>query len=207
MFFEETPQIAHGHQRGLHIQQFLRVQHAAVRGQVDLGADVMCAADLQVGGCDQAARLAGFRQAGGGFFEVRSGRKQARKVSRAGEVTQVCQARQDLGVFEHTKSFGVHDNQLYGNKNTKAILPGYSVRVLKIQPRTKKTTIQVALEDGLVNLRRVYWKEASAVSRSVWISNILLNPTISRMCATSGVGESSLTCSCSPLSRSRSIAW
>ena len=41
VFFEETPQAAHGHQRGLHIQQFLRVEHAAVRRQVHLCADVM----------------------------------------------------------------------------------------------------------------------------------------------------------------------
>jgi hypothetical protein len=68
VFVEEAAQVTHRNQRGLDVEQFLRVEHAAARRQVYLFADVVRAADGQVAGDEQAARLAGLGQADEGIL-------------------------------------------------------------------------------------------------------------------------------------------
>ena len=108
MLVKEPAQVAHRDQRGLHVEQFLRIEHTAVRGQVHLLADVVRAADGQVAGDEQGARLAGLGQAGEGFVEIGGRLEDACQVRRGGEIAKVRQAGEDLGVFEDGEGFGIH---------------------------------------------------------------------------------------------------
>ena len=108
---KETVQVAHRDQRGLHVQQFLWVEHAAVGSQVHLLADVVCAADGQVAGDEQRARLAGLGQADKRLVVVGCRLEAACQVCRGGEIAKICQAVEDLGVFKDVQGFGIHTGE------------------------------------------------------------------------------------------------
>ncbi len=60
-------------QRGLDIQQLLRVEHATACRQVHSRADVMCAANADIAHCEQVACLSSFLEQALGFVKVCGG--------------------------------------------------------------------------------------------------------------------------------------
>ena len=72
------------------------------------GTDIMRATDGQVTGGEQEARLGRLRQQARSFVKVGGGFERMRQFFRSGEIAEIRQAGQDLGVFEHVKGFGVH---------------------------------------------------------------------------------------------------
>ena len=103
-FFED----AAGDQRGLNVQQGLRIEYTAAHGQVRGHTDIMRAANGEVMGGKQVARFGRLGQEALGFFEVCSGLEGTRRFCRSGEITKARQTGEDLVIFEHVQSLEVH---------------------------------------------------------------------------------------------------
>ncbi len=80
VFIKETVKVTHRDQRGLHIQQFLWVEHAAVLCEIHLFPDIVGTPDGQVAGDEQRSCLAGPCQADKRCFVVWSRLQSARQV-------------------------------------------------------------------------------------------------------------------------------
>ena len=106
---ERFLQLAARDQRGLDIQQLLRIEHAAARRQVRSRADIVGATDADVVmGREQPAGFAGLFQPGEGQV-IGVGRFElARQRHRGGEIAETGQPLENLRVFENVQSFRVH---------------------------------------------------------------------------------------------------
>ena len=108
--FKRAVDLPPGCQRAADIQQLGRHQHTAAAGLFDQGAHIPGAAHAEIG--NQVQQAAGFGGAGlGGAGDIQIGGRLQRQgqFGRGAERGIACQAFQDLGVFEGSDGFCVHN--------------------------------------------------------------------------------------------------
>ncbi len=106
---EAAAQVAGGDERVVYVEQILRFQHTAARGQLHVLADVMRPADGQIVDCEQLARFGRPGQTLDCLVEVGGGLQGARQLGRCGEVAEIDQTGEDLREFEDLQCFLIHE--------------------------------------------------------------------------------------------------
>ena len=108
--FKRAVDLTPGGQRAADVEQLIRHQHTAAAGFFGQGAHIAGAAHAEIGNqVQQAAGFGGAGVSGAGDIKIGGRLQRQGQLGRGAESGIACQAFQDLGVFEGSDGFCVHN--------------------------------------------------------------------------------------------------